>query len=61
MKKRAALVAAVVTVLGLFTAPSASASCTQIDGVDGCVETIICSAAAPAEKVLGDGSVNCVT
>jgi hypothetical protein len=61
MKKRAALVAAVVTVLGLFTAPAASASCTQpIAGMDGCVETIVCKAAAPADKVFGDGTVNCV-
>lgn len=60
MKKRAALVAAVITVLGLFTAPSASASCTQIDGVDGCVEAIMCRALGPAELVLGDGSVHCV-
>ena len=60
MKKRAALVAAVMTVLGLFAAPSASASCTQIDGVNGCVETIICGAAAPAEAVLGEGTMNCV-
>jgi hypothetical protein len=60
MKKRAALVAAVITVLGVFTAPAASASCKQIDGVDGCVETIICKAAAPADKVFGDGTVNCI-
>jgi hypothetical protein len=60
MKKRAALIAAIVTVLGLFTAPSASASCTQIGGVNGCVESIACRVAAPAEKVLGDGTVNCI-
>lgn len=61
MRKRAAFVAAVITVLGLFGAPSASASCTQpIAGMDGCVETIVCRALAPADKVLGDGTVNCV-
>lgn len=61
MKKRAALIAAVITVLGMFTAPAASASCTQpIAGMDGCLETVICRAAAPAEAVLGEGTMNCV-
>ena len=60
MKKRAALVAAVITVLGLFTAPAASASCTQIDGVDGCLESRVCRALAPAEEVLGSGTLNCI-
>ncbi len=56
MKQRAALVAAVVTVLGMFAAPAAHASCTEVIDGTGCVENVVCGA---ADAVLGD-KVNCV-
>jgi hypothetical protein len=55
MKKRAALVAAIVSVLSVFPIGGASASCHEIDGVNGCVEGYICRAVA----VVND-TANCV-
>lgn len=55
MKKRAAVVAAIVAAMSLFPATGASASCTEVIDGTGCVENAVC---AVTDAVFGD-KVHC--
>lgn len=55
MRKRAAIVAAIVAAMSVFPVTAASASCTEVIEETGCVENVACAATT---AVVGD-KVHC--
>lgn len=53
MRKRAAVIAAIVAAMSVFPVTGASASCTEVFEETGCVENVVCAAttAVAGDKV----------